>query len=375
MFKLLVVQAEHGDSLILSYGAPEHPRYILIDGGPSDTYDDHLKIVLEKIRDQGSQLDRVILSHVDDDHVNGLLDFFQDMQWQRSRNKPETIGVSGLWLNTFSQTLGNQVTTALERSMDEAGEMRALMPTSGNRARSIRQGSQLTGRAATLDIPLNPDFAGEGLICSENAQEPIEFANLKLHVVSPTQTSLGALQEDWEKWLKKQAEKQAALEEGAAERAASDADASVPNLSSIMLMAEADGKTMLLTGDGLGDHLLQGLEQAGLLPPAGRLHVDVFKLPHHGSVRNVSPELFDRVTADTYVICANGKHDNPDYQTLEWLVEAALAQSRAFKLVATTRTDSIDALVQEYEPSNSSYEVISLPPDAHALTITLSESG
>jgi hypothetical protein len=36
------------------------------------------------------------------------------------------------------------------------------------------------------------------------------------------------------------------------------ADRSIPNLSSIMILAEADeGKKILFTGDGRGDHLLQ----------------------------------------------------------------------------------------------------------------------
>ncbi|HYO70712.1 MAG TPA: hypothetical protein VEU33_31995 [Archangium sp.] len=50
--------------------------------------------------------------------------------------------------------------------------------------------------------------------------------------------------------------------------------------------------------------------------------MDVLKLQHHGSVRNVTPEFFERVVADHYVISANGKHDNPDVETLEMLAEA-----------------------------------------------------
>jgi beta-lactamase superfamily II metal-dependent hydrolase len=118
------------------------------------------------------------------------------------------------------------------------------------------------------------------------------------------------LQEEWEKWLQKQ-KKAAALPAEEAKAAARDLDMSVPNLSSIMLLVEAEGKTVLLTGDGRGDHLLEGLQQSKLLNKEGIFHVDVFKLPHHGSARNIAPELFERITADTYVICANGKYDNP----------------------------------------------------------------
>jgi hypothetical protein len=55
------------------------------------------------------------------------------------------------------------------------------------------------------------------------------------------------------------------------------ADNSIPNLSSIMLLAKADGKTILFTGDVRGDHLIQGLNQTGLLDTEGKIHVDVLK--------------------------------------------------------------------------------------------------
>jgi hypothetical protein len=45
----------------------------------------------------------------------------------------------------------------------------------------------------------------------------------------------------------------------------------------------------------------------------------VLKLPHHGSVRNVTEEFLTTVTADHYVMSANGKYDNPDLDTLKLL--------------------------------------------------------
>jgi hypothetical protein len=48
-----------------------------------------------------------------------------------------------------------------------------------------------------------------------------------------------------------------------------NADSSIPNLSSIMFLAEAESKANLFTGDGRGDHLLDGLDDAGLLDAQG----------------------------------------------------------------------------------------------------------
>ncbi len=128
---------------------------------------------------------------------------------------------------------------------------------------------------------------------------------------------------------------------------------------------------MLLTGDGRGDHLLEGLQQAGVLKQDGAIYIDVFKLPHHGSARNVTPELFERIIADTYVICGDGKHDNPDFQTLEWLVQAAIKQGRSFRIVATNETTSINALVEKYEPEKFRYKLVFIEPEAHSITLDL----
>ena len=46
---------------------------------------------------------------------------------------------------------------------------------------------------------------------------------------------------------------------------------------------------MLLTGDVRGDHVVSGLQRANLLP-GGKAHVDILKIPHHGSDRTVDTE-------------------------------------------------------------------------------------
>ena len=48
MLKLRVVQAAYGDRLILELGSPAQPKYILIDGGPPDIYQRHLKGELQR---------------------------------------------------------------------------------------------------------------------------------------------------------------------------------------------------------------------------------------------------------------------------------------------------------------------------------------
>ena len=88
-----------------------------------------------------------------------------------------------------------------------------------------------------------------------------------------------------------------------------------------MVLAEFEGKRILLTGDARGDFILQSLRDAKLLDK-GKIHVDIFKVPHHGSVRNAAAELFEVVVADHYVFSANGRDGNPDPPTFDLIFKA-----------------------------------------------------
>jgi hypothetical protein len=374
MFKLKIIQALNGDCLIVEHTSQDGQFYLLVDGGPGKVYKKYLKGELLDIRNAGGRINLAVLSHIDDDHVNGLLDLFNELIKQRASKKQETIAINGLWHNSFSQVLSATGTRSIKRQADGGNRFRSMMPTVDLRFRSIKQGIDLASYARELNIPVNDDFSqtSDQLVCVDNFIKPNPQDKLKIWVIGPTQNSLKSLRKEWESWLAKQ-KKVAKLPVAMAKAAVSELDESVPNLSSIMLMIEAEGKKVLLTGDGLSKHLVNGLRQVGLLKEDGIFNVDVFKLPHHGSVRNVTPDMFERITADTYVICADGTNDNPDFQTLDWLVQAAQKQGRSFRIIATNETASIKTLAERYPPEEFFYKVEYLAPEAHSFTLDLSD--
>jgi hypothetical protein len=188
---------------------------------------------------------------------------------------------------------------------------------------------------------------------------------MRVDVVGPSSAILERLREEWLAWLKRHGRAVA----GGSIAAAVAADNKIPNLSSIVLLVRARGKSMLLTGDGRGDHILAGLRERDLLTAEGTLHVDVLKLPHHGSARNTSEEFFRTVTADTYVISANGRYGNPDLECLLWIVDAAAG--RPIELISTNDTDSLRELVRERPPAAAGYRLTVMPAQAHAHTVVL----
>jgi hypothetical protein len=113
------------------------------------------------------------------------------------------------------------------------------------------------------------------------------------------------------------------------------------------------------------------LSERGLLDSEGKYHVDVMKVPHHGSERNASREFFDRVTADAYVISANGRDDNPSLATLKWIIESKRKKNKIVKIFLTNRTDKTDKILQKYDQKKFQYRFTFLKSGSHSLEISL----
>lgn len=365
MLKLHAVQAHEGDCFILEHEHGNKARFVLVDGGPKNTFDPHLARALEKIvAPKGGALDLVVLSHVDGDHVTGLLDLMVEQRSAKEHGEPQPLSkMRELWHNSFDVVAAG--TDIVPRFRDVMGLMNALKNAQGSALAGTRrrhvadalraftaipEGHRLAREARLQKIPRNKSFGDASIVATGNVKNDTrKVSGLSVRVVGPTQANLQALRAQWEAWL--------AVQEEAARSAnlLAMSDTSVPNLSSIQLLVEKSGIRLLMTGDGRGDHLLDALAEGKLLDAQGGIDVDVLKVPHHGSDRNVTLGFFERVRAKTYVISANGKDGNPDFPTLKWILAAAQKQNRRIRLVATNRTPSLDKLEKEKPPSHNGY--------------------
>jgi len=360
-FSLDVRRARKGDCLLLHYGSAETPGLVIIDGGPKAVYGPHLKPRLEEIRNKrvaGSkplQVDLLVVSHVDDDHIQGILDLTRELREAADEYRPQFVQILDLWHNSFDDVISHNTkelmakeltasvtnhfgAAAVNGSADfsedrvieveehyeeinpdvEPEEAEELVSSSLKVLASIEQGAQLRHDAVKLKVPLNDEF-GRGLIVATADAKPIDFGNgLAITVVGPMLADVDALRKKHLAWLKK------LKEEGKtpSEVLAAYVDRSVPNLSSLVLLAEVDGKRMLLTGDARGDNILKGLEAAGLMTPGGKIEIDLLKVPHHGSSNNLDDDFFQRIIAKHYVFSGDGEHGNPERETMEMLFKA-----------------------------------------------------
>ena len=365
MLKLIAVQARFGDCFLLVYGN-DVPRYILIDGGPSKNFDKHLKDELTKLQATPLTLDCVIISHVDNDHILGVLGLLAKIKFDHDNRQNPFCKVEKLWFNSFSVSAGTQELEGRINSVYKAAGANNIKMQEMNMAlHGISEGHKLTSFARFLDIPINPEAADQTLLADKTPQVFHE-SNLEIIVVGPTKNNLTQLKEKWEEWV---AANEAKIQAGAyTPEFAAMQDKSIPNLSSIVLLIRAEGKSILLTGDCRGDHLVEGIIETGLSAD-GKLHVDIFKVPHHGSARNVTKEFFGDVTADTYIISADGTYGNPDYETLTWIVESAKEVDRKIEIFFTNHTEATDKLLENYPTPEWGYDLRFMEEGQHSMQI------
>jgi hypothetical protein len=313
---LEVLRARFGDCLLLHHG----DTLVLIDGGPTHVYDEALKPRLEElIAERGAPLFLriVMVSHIDDDHIVGLADMFEDVVNAREEKRPALQWQAGeLWLNAFTEVTGGDASP--DSAAVQGAALNEIVGTVAGAeseaiAVSIPNGNRLVRDAGKLGVKRNTAVGG-GLIQAGDAKTTFDIgAGLAFTVLAPAADRLEKLRKKWEAFNAKHAD---------AEPAA-NVDRSVFNLSSIVVLAEADGKKVLLTGDARSDDILHGLELSGLLKDGGPpLEVDILKLPHHGSIRNVDDPIFERVRARHYVISADGSNGNPENATLKLLCDS-----------------------------------------------------
>jgi len=338
IFSLDVRRARKGDCLLLHAGSAAKPALVMIDGGPEDVYEPHLKPRLMDIRaargldsQEPLPVDLLMVSHVDDDHIQGILDLTREL---REASGVPLVRVKRLWHNSFDEIIDQDprdLTSSIQAqfgaaaldgglpadaTVDRDDEDEEVVQSALKVLASIPQGHRLRRDAEALSVQANPEFEHKLVLAASDAVAVTP--DLTFVVAGPMERELGNLKKDHNDWLKALKEKGMTPDEALA----AYIDKSVSNLSSIVVLARAGGKSILFTGDARGDKILKGLELVGLLGPGQSMHVDVLKVPHHGSANNLEANFFARVTADHYVFSGNGEHGNPERDAMKMLLDA-----------------------------------------------------
>lgn len=326
-FALEALQANDGDCLLLHFEpADATPVRVLIDGGSQTIYQSVIKPRIDQLRGAARlDLRMVVVSHIDADHITGVLDLFKTLSEMQDDGEEPFCRIRTLWHNAFAAVHGSTPARADSSAVSaslEGQPIPGLDDVTYAVVASVPQGNQLRGYATHLTIPINQGVGGPLVLAPEHGQLTVNVADgFTFTVLAPHQAQLDRLQAEWTK-------AKAAHPADPAAQAADYLNNTVPNMSSIVILAEAAvapgvQKRMLLTGDARGDVILDALEAAGL---SGNSHFDLLKVQHHCSSHSTTQDFFERVTADRYVISGNGRMGNPHPDALRWLSKARHGQ-------------------------------------------------
>jgi len=312
--KIRLLRAYNGDAIHLRTEDEEEGRFIniLIDGGKGNTYsfknskkkdeDGDLKVLIENIRSRDEHIDLLVLTHIDDDHIGGIL------KWIEKDGDAKDL-IKKVWFNS-----GRLISEHFDEKETEENLLNIKIQESNNT--SVRQG-------VTFE-----DFIEDNNIWDRRiikSKDEIDLFGLKFTILSPSDEKLQLLLKNWEKEVPIfDTSKENDYSRSLPELIDSDLfkeDASVPNGSCIAFLIEKQGKKILFLGDAHPQVIINSLIDLGY-SEQNPLEVNYVKLSHHGSKSNTNIELLKLIRSEKYLISSNGdSHQLPDKRCLARIIK------------------------------------------------------
>jgi len=383
MLRLEVLPAGPGDCLWLEYGEPGQARILLIDGGLKNTFeqlDRRIGEAIEARRTSTLHIDLLVVTHIDNDHINGVLKLLEETE--------HPICFGDIWFNGNSQLLNLPPPAPEEARKDMLGGQVSLPRPD---LLGLQEGDRLSKLLATRKLPWNVAFGGGAAMITASEELPTRKleGDLKLTLLGPTLGKLYQLAEKWKPVLDEyeRVERTGPLPErrdllGPSDtwpptwRETTSSDESVANGSSIALLAEFGEHSLLLSGDAHAKDLAEAVAKLRAERNMRRnpLPVTTFKLPHHGSIQNMSKDLLAQIQCGRYVISTDGsgRPKHPDHQTLLSILKYSAARPCfAFNYDSNTTRDWRDRRQDVIDLGFRSYDTVYADDQNQGLVLNL----
>lgn len=306
--KIKLLKAFNGDAILISFKESGTPRNILIDGGVPATYVQKGKIgkleygelreTVDKIKDNNEKIDLLVLTHVDDDHIGGVLKWFE-----KDKEAHKIIGK--VWFNS-----GRLISEYFDEQ--EIAENLLEIPIESTLT-SIEQGVKFEDYIETKGIWDRNIVIALGCF---------KYLGIKFKILSPSSDKLKLLLGKWEK------EKPESLDTSAdkndygltlKEHITKDKfkeDPAIHNGSSIAFIMTFEKMNFVFLADAHPSVVVNSLKAFGYTKEKP-LNAELVKISHHGSKANNSVEMLELIRTNKYVISTNGdKHAHPNKQFL-----------------------------------------------------------
>jgi beta-lactamase superfamily II metal-dependent hydrolase len=302
------LKAFHGDSILVSFDDNNGTtRNILIDGGPGNTYakpPHALKNEIEQIKERGESINLLVITHIDDDHIGGIIKMFEYEEINLDI-------VKKVWFNS-----GELISAFFKQPIETDRDCHLTLKS--NPYASIEQG-------ITLEKSLTDMNCWDRRVIHSGC-ETVPFHGSIITILSPNEQGLKKLNEKWETEV---GEVYTAGDHSDYEIPISElitrpfrGDNSTPNKSSISFLFEYLGKKILFLADSHPTVVKKSLNSLGY-STRNKLEVDMIKVSHHGSRRNISRGLLKIIKCKNYLISTNAlMHGLPDKEAIARIIAA-----------------------------------------------------
>ena len=354
MLKVKMYPAGNGDAFLISSEGVN----ILVDGGYAQTFDKHISVDLHDLSSRGEHLDLLITTHIDADHISGIIRL---LSINGCSDSPKIVPIGNIWHNSL-RSLTAKIDMKAQPSDQEVlnAVLRRGRPATANDVAEVsaRQGNSLASLIHQGKYQWN---GGDGTtrISVESIPE-LTLPNGCVNVLAPNQKKLDSLLKWWKKELRRlgyegpfgagdviddafefmceysgKSTETKPVEISANRYVNLESvyvpDASPTNGSSIATVIQFGGVRILMLADAWAEDIVQELRD--LKSQGDSMVFDAIKISHHGSSRNTSPELLQLVDAPKYFISSNGKkHGHPDVEVLTAIVDRPAPFSRTIYL-------------------------------------------
>jgi len=364
MLKINLLPVLFGDTILIDIPKSEkHDNTnILIDCGYN--FSSELLPLLKQFHADGKRLDRFIITHYDDDHINSAAKFIKD---NGPSSSPAIIEIEQVWLNAYKH-LQFEKRDLVSLDNDQEVLLKNFIAVQNSNVISqeseigAKQASKLGKELQAGSYCWNEDFEGKA-VCIEHKTEVIIKKGVIFKILGPTKHQLTALEDEFKKGLKEMGVKLSDSEliddafelyikataqkniesytgeiSGAAistitpgiikslvENAKYKADKAVGNGSSISFVMEVDDKKILMLADAHAEPVIKQLIVT--YPNEDVFYFDAIKVGHHGSLGNNPKELYEYIDSPIYLISTNGGHPShvhPDIETIAFIISRQL---------------------------------------------------
>ena len=284
--KINFFKADNGDSFLLEF---DNSTSLLIDGGLKKSMRRNIVNIKEIYKK--TAVNAIILTHIDKDHINGIIELFEKHSYL---------------IPKISMMIFN-----------DSNSLKDFIPTCDS-YRKIRIGSynnSLTSYQQSITL--------EDLLENHSINRITKITALKKFVIN-NEISVIALSPSiysmnkYHNWLEKKRHvytspsKDYKYSINELYNSLFHEDDRVENVSSISLLLEYKNKKLLFLGDSIPSDIASALIDLGY-SEKNKLEVDVVKISHHGSRNNTSTEMLRLIKCSKFLISTNGtEHPNKE---------------------------------------------------------------